>query len=394
MFLSRRTPQLSRGESLAVGIALLGLMLRLWIAASTFGTNDMHYWAEFAHAVDRFGPVGIYGHDEFAAQYNHPPLIGLFLLLVNALVSIGLPFTLVMRIPSCLADAATCWLLFRMVSDRLGERAGLSAALTFALSPAAVVVAGFHGNTDPVFVSLALAACWLLPRRPLAAGVALALAMSIKVVPVVAVPALVIAAFRQDVTHGRRLVIAFVSTAALTWGPAVVLAPTQVFDQVIAYRGINFTEWGIPEFLRWASAGSAAQAYAEHAGLPLAAAVATGAGWLVWRARTPPATAVGIGLCAFLVFTPAFAMQYLVWPLAFAYTVSLRLAVISNAAISIFVLVVYSHWNGAWPGNWFEARATPFWRVDLPLMCLSWLTLVALLSEAVGLSSRRARAGR
>lgn len=139
-----------------VAVIVAGVGLRLLVAATTFGTNDVHYWTEFALGVREYGPIGIYGHLDFSAPYNHPPLIGVFLLVVGPVADAGVSLPLLVRLPACLADGVTCWLVFRWVNERYGMNRALGVAVTLALSPALVIVSGFHGNTDPVFIALLL----------------------------------------------------------------------------------------------------------------------------------------------------------------------------------------------------------------------------------------------
>ena len=50
--------------------AVLGTLVKILVAGSTLGTDDVHYWADFADgAVDR-GPIGIYALDFTESLYN------------------------------------------------------------------------------------------------------------------------------------------------------------------------------------------------------------------------------------------------------------------------------------------------------------------------------------
>src|SRR5687768_14038900 len=73
--------------------ALAATVAKLYLAATSSGTNDVVYWTEFAAGVEEFGPIGIYGQ-AFEAPYNHPPLVGWLLELGNVGQSLGLELPL------------------------------------------------------------------------------------------------------------------------------------------------------------------------------------------------------------------------------------------------------------------------------------------------------------
>ena len=64
------------------------------------------------------------------------------------------------------------------------------------MEPVRILVSGYHGNTDAVYAMLSLLAVYLLQdrNRPLLAGLALGLAINIKLIPVLLIPPLVLAA--------------------------------------------------------------------------------------------------------------------------------------------------------------------------------------------------------
>ncbi len=68
---------------LVLGLALLLLALKCVIAARTYGTNDIRHWTDFVNGVAERGPVGVYGITFERSFYNHPPVIGYFLQLVD-----------------------------------------------------------------------------------------------------------------------------------------------------------------------------------------------------------------------------------------------------------------------------------------------------------------------
>jgi Gpi18-like mannosyltransferase len=158
-----------------LSVAAIVLILKLWVAATTFGTNDVHYWQSFAAAVRRVGPIKIYalpwsfspvnGH-VLAAPYNHPPLIGWMLVVVNHLVWHGFSFPFLIRLPASVADMVTTLVIFELLRVWRNLREATAAALLVACSPVLFIISGFHGNTDPVFVMFTLLSAYLLISRP------------------------------------------------------------------------------------------------------------------------------------------------------------------------------------------------------------------------------------
>jgi hypothetical protein len=197
--------------------------------------------------------VGIYGHEFQACTTT--PLAGLLLVCINFLVDgsvAGLPFLI--RVPASLADLATAVLVFELVRLRRPVRAAGLAALAVAVSPVLFVVSGFHGNTDPVFVMFALLSVYLLAvwGWAAAAGLCFAASVSIKLVPIVLGPVLLLAAARMG---WRRLVAFGLGGAALflpVWGPVLLTRWPEFRENVLGYQGIRVREWGLVPLAKWA----------------------------------------------------------------------------------------------------------------------------------------------
>ncbi len=243
---------LGRARMLVLGVALLVTAVKLVVATGTAGTLDMRHWVEFAAGVGRLGPIGVYtGH--YGAVFNHPPLIGWWLELVNAADAHGFSLRLMIRLPAILADIASALLVLELVRTRRGLGEGKLAGVLVALSPILIVVSGYHGNTDPVFVMLTVLAAYLLVdrRAPFWAGVAIGLAVSVKLVPVVALPALVVIAWRRR--NLSRLALGGAGVFVFVWLPAVLGQWSALKANVLDYAGSNQGEsqWGLGQLFRW-----------------------------------------------------------------------------------------------------------------------------------------------
>jgi 4-amino-4-deoxy-L-arabinose transferase-like glycosyltransferase len=375
---------------LAVALAgLVALVFKLAIAANTFGTDDVHSFIGFAKAIREFGPVGIYGQDISPLLYNHGPLTSWLLMAINGLVDLGLgdvPFWL--RVPASLADSVTALAVFELVRLRRSVREAGIAAILLVLSPVLIVISGFHGNTDPVFVMFCLVSVYLLVVRPstastVAAGACLALALSIKLPPVVLVPVLAVVAWRSG---GLRRLLMFAAGGGavllVLWGPVVATEWTGFSKNVLSYGGVWARPWGVPQIIEWLQVSPRWTDLLVGPGryviLLVASLVPAVLVWLRPKAVVP---AVGLPLVLFLFLSPAFGPQYLVWPLAGAYLINTWAATAYSMAGSAMVLQIYDHWNSAYPWNWYEARASITQGREFVYMVATWeaLGVVALI---------------
>src|SRR5258706_12059545 len=122
-----------RSIAVSVLVVLIGELVMAW---ATRGTPDVDIWQAFARTVDRVGPIDIYSlriEDAGLMVYNHPPLIGWLLMVVNAGVDVGVPFGFMIRLPSILAHAVTTLLVFAILRTRVAERVARYSALLVAV---------------------------------------------------------------------------------------------------------------------------------------------------------------------------------------------------------------------------------------------------------------------
>ena len=366
---------------IVLAVALSSSVLKLVIASQTFGTNDVHYWTEFADGVRKFGPVGVYGHSFSFEVYNHPPLAGWMLSTINFLTDRGLDLPFLIRVPASVADVGTALLLFEILRRRVAVREATAASVLFSISPLMVIVSGFHGNTDAVFVFASVLTLYLIAMRGhfVRGGIAFGLAVSIKLVPVVLAPLLLVLLVRRGLAPTVRFAAGGLAVFLVLWVPVLVLRGPEFVDQVLGYSGIGLTEWGVPEFLkRFGISDAHVGSIRDHSRLPVLLAASLVPAMVVWRRPEAWVMASGLSFCIFLLLSPAFGMQYLVWALAPAYLVNWQRATAYNAAASVFAYAVYAHWSGNVWWHWYEARATPFSRGQLVLMTVTWSSLLLM----------------
>ena len=287
------------------------------VAGTTAGTNDIGHWTFFAGNVHALGPIDIYS-TRFPVPFNHPPLIGWLLVAVNAISAHGPSVRFLIRAPASIADVATALLVFELMRRRRGLTEATVAGLVVAFSPVLFVISGFHGNTDPLFVMFALLSAYLVVSdRPFWAGVSAAVALSIKLVPVVALPVLVVALFR-DRRRLSRAAIGFFALLVPLWGPVIALQWAGFKRNVLDYDGLvpRESRWGIVDFARHTHIPGLVDLLVGPGRFAALAISALVPAYLVLKRRDEVATGVGLSLALFLLLTTNFGTQYLAWAAA------------------------------------------------------------------------------
>lgn len=364
---------------------IVASIFKIVVAATTFGTSDVARWMDFAAGVAKVGPVSIYrlSFDSFynvaienhPPLYNHPPLIGYLLQAINAATRRGLAFPLAIRIPAIAADVVTPFIVLELLRRRRTLLESFAAAASVAVSPALFVISGFHGNTDPVFVMFALLSVYLLVDRqaPALAGLSIAIALGVKIVPIVIVPTLVVFA----VTVGWRTALRFCLGAgaflALTWGPVILHAWQPFRDHVLGYSG-GHRAWGLAQLARW-SGHPAWAVWTRGPGRFVIVLVVAGlpAVLVLWRpGRVVEASA--LALTGLLLLSPAFATRYMVWALAPAYLLSFSAATAFNLVASCLLIEVYNRWCRGLP--WYLADDSAFTTREVLVAFAAWVALL------------------
>lgn len=338
---------------LVLVIALVAFGLKLIVAARTYGTNDIRHWTDFVNGVASRGPVGVYGITFERSFYNHPPVIGYFLQLVDFGRHHGVSIGFSIRSVASLADVGSALLVFELLRRRRSLREASWAAALVAVSPVLFIISGFHGNTDPIFVLFTLLALYLLADRdkPLAGGLSMGVAIGIKIVPVVAIPALLVLAF----TKGRRPLLrfgaGFLAAFGISWLPALIREGTPLREHVLGYAGSGISQWGLIQIGHWFNDPGWADFLTGSGRFPVVMLCALVPAALVWRRPARAAEAVGLSLVSFLFLSPAFGCQYLVWAVAAAYLLNFGWATVYNLGAGLVLFKVYTRWSHGFPWN-------------------------------------------
>ncbi|WP_251022755.1 hypothetical protein [Streptomyces sp. ISL-10] len=364
------TLDVRRARAVVVAVSALAFVAKMVYAAQSRGPADVRIFNAFARGIAQAGPLRIYEHPmPHLPVYNHPPLASWMLLGLDELEQLGIPFGSLIRAPACLADFVSALLVFEILRRRRSTGTARACALVCALSPVLFATSGYHGNTDSVAVMFAVLAAWLLVdrRAPLAAGVAAAVAVSIKLIPVVAIPALAVTAFRA----GRPALVRFGAGLAAVllalWGPVLMTVPEPLRQKVLEYKGGRARLWGFVRFADWMGA-SDEFITALHSDFHLVfvlVCMAAGA-WLAWVRPTAPAYAVALSLTLLLLLSTGSAVQYLAWPVVGLCLFGLWEGAAFGVLVGVVTVFVYS---GASAVRWND------WALNLA--ALGWLLLAA-----------------
>ena len=405
-------PLIAKPDRSSIWIAaavLVALFLKLYLASSTFGTNDVVSFYDFGRSLTQDGLERTYAKSHLAptptdegllwthsptTAFNHPPLVAYYLRLIYRLDHLpvfeanNISFPLLLRLPGILADAVVVLVLARW---RKRLRLPLWSLVALALSPAALMVSGFHGNTDPVMVMfLVLAASMCLRRAPVWCGLLLAISCQIKIIPLVTLPIFAFFWFARGKT--LRFGLPFAAASILLCIEPLLSFPALLFRNVLSYGGFAGS-WGITYLHRLA--GPAFGAGADTGSLAIQAITVTGLKIVVvtcvvtlaWRRRKLAADglfqSLALAWLIFFSFSPAAAPQYMVWLIPFVLVLSPAIAACLVASTSVFLFVFYNTtakglpWHIAISTEATDAAVTP-WTVLPWLVCIGALVVLSM----------------
>lgn len=390
-----------------IGVVIaVGTIIRLWLALVTDGTNDVTTWLAFADAAGQMGALDLYEVQQWPGvplfDFNHGPLTAWILKAAAPLLIDNPAAATWIRVPSIIADAASALMAVVLVRRANRPDRRVLAASIVALNPVLILVSGFHGNTDSVFVALTLlASVWLGRNQPHLAGLAFAAAVGIKVVPLLVLPVFFMSIGR--VADRRRFAGWFVAASAALWIPPFILSTEAVVREVFLYRGPHgwiphriLDGLGVLDAVPWFQDAWLAGVFSLVLGVAL-------------RVRTDPVMsrefASGLAFLVFLVLATGFGVQYLAWPVVFLAISAPRLAIVTSTVSGVFMYASYALWSGGGfaIGHADLWSADPLWTpVTIGLMQATWTVLAgaAWLMWRAGVrrsesgSRRRSAAGR
>jgi hypothetical protein len=374
--------------------AVCVLATKIVIAYNTYGTNDAITFEADIAKLETAGPEALYREGVepepgFRQAFSHSPAVIHGLLLLNRLANhSGLPVRFWLRVCCAFADLASLWLLWKM---GVRSRAGL---LLTALSPVSLMISGFHVNTDPLVVCAVLCSAWLVQSRRFAwAGAALGVALSLKLIALVFLPALAIAtgAKRSATIAG----VAFVCFYGLSL-PFIWEFPRTIGTSMLTYQG-PYQSWGIPGILLLFGPRPVDPLYKQTRKYVALAMVGMAAVVVRRRGRREDILCnCGLSAALFLLFTPGFGVQYLTYLVPWL-AVTRGFIVAGFGAISGgFMIALYTWGSNGFP--WYLANF--FLRPYMPthvffLGLLTWIAIgiVAIEFAAIVMKKRYSTAG-
>lgn len=353
---------------LLVAVIAVSFALKIALAVSTYGTNDALTWeaniekihTDGALALYRDGAVPTHGGERFSKQqFSHPPFMVRVITAWGWLADrTGFPMRFWIRLTCSLADVASVILLLRIL-NALHMRFSPVAVVLVILSPISILVSGFHVNTDPIMVSFVLLSIYLIQQRSPAwvAGCAMGMAINIKIVPILFIPAACL--YLRD----WKKAIGFATGAGLVFLtgslPEIVQDPLLIWNGLSGYSstprmwGFSRLSWALlPEYLY--------TVYSHSTKTAMLLALFGLSVWMNMKKSIPLIFQIACVAFLLLSLTPGFGVQYLAWLVPWTALLSLRQAIIFHAASGVFLLAFY---HRASRGLWYLANTfdTPVW---------------------------------
>jgi uncharacterized membrane protein len=355
------------GLTPVVWIAAIAFAIKVAMAFFTYGTVDVSTFRLDAITdyvtLYRDGVYYVVRGKPFPVQvFSHPPSMLHVLHFWHFLEGLtGLPLQFWMRLSCAVADVVSLSLVW-MIGRRVPVlRITPLSLMLIAACPISIVVSGFHGNTDPIMVSLLLASIYFVDQKPSVAGLFFGLAMCIKIVPVIFGLAFLL------YLPSLRSRLGFVASAAAVFiaagMPYFFFEPVAIFRGFVSYSGQQWVTsmlldaFGVPPIAH----------KLLFFGLVLALTLA--------MRRAPLFTQVGTVTLLFLAFAPGFAIQYLAWGVPFVACLGVRSMLAYHLLPGAFLIRLYTMWCDGFP--WYRAddSTPPRGHLEIALGISCWVSI-------------------
>jgi hypothetical protein len=316
----------SRNRIPVVGSMVIAGGLRIAFAALTSQSYTPHdvrsYFLTTAQLLlQGKDPV----HDMAGRQWN-------FLELMPAIHAIelktGLAWVYAVKIAPIAADLVLVWLVARFAGSD-----GRTRALQYAVNPLSLLVVSLHGQVEPIALALALTGVLLIKKgRPVLGGVFLGAAVAAKTWPVVILIAVLPL---RNLPKLVRIIAGSAIVPVVCLLAGVLLLDTQLLPDlrhILGYSSfVSLWTWSGT----YIALGHENQVgYGSDLGRPGTALVLVGVVvvLLLLRRREPEVRALAV-LCAVLICSSGFGVQYLLWvlPLMMAISGPIRVGYVLGA---------------------------------------------------------------
>jgi hypothetical protein len=294
-----------------LGIALLGIAARLWLWWFSIGSNDVRIWNTHALHVLADGLARSYQKYQTFPQFNHPPLMAWYA--AQARLWSGdniLQFARLIKLPGLAGEGLTMWALWRFAGPR--------AFAVYACQPAAILVSGFHGNSDCLYAALVLVSALAFEKENYwLSGLLWSVSLNVKLLPLALVPMVFLGPPNRKAL--ARLA-AGLALGMIPFLPAAWTAGRAMYHNIVAYNSLP-DNWGLMALL---SGGAAMEWCGSICG-------GVREWWLVYGRYAVVLSIVGVGILSrlrgrmtmpeqaavgtalFLLLAPGFGVQYVVF---------------------------------------------------------------------------------
>ncbi len=381
---------MSRFWLIAVALtALLALLFKLYLALTSEGSADVVGFADHLAKIRELGGTGAYYvRGPFNNPFNSPPFMIHVIKAWGWLnETTGINFSFWLRLPGILADTGSLILAWRLLklAPLLPRSPWL--LLLLAVCPVSMMVSGYHGSTDSLMIFFVLASIYLIEKgeRLWLAGLALGLAVNIKVAPLMLAPAIYfyLPAMRKRIAYFGVAAAVFLAGSV----PYLLLDPL-ILKNVFGYESL-YGQWGwsvlmerwyweAPRYLNPPHDVTGIHAIFAAIGksiMLIAILIASYRMNARERGKPPLILQCGFIITLFLFLTPGFGIQYLVWLVPFVIALDLWPTLLFYLTAGIYQLMGYTCWAyRTTPPHFCLERDTAFY-----VMLLGWCPLALLL---------------
>lgn len=377
-----------------LGILVISTMLKI-VFALVGDTGDT---GAFDHATQLF----LRGNEVYSnpTVYLSPPPFFLHFLSYVRLPTdaVGIPFQLAWKFPSIFADVGITILIF-VVSrqNRVSMTQSLRNSAYYAFNPITLFVSGFHGQAESTWVFLILLSWFVLTRyrRLVGSAVIAGVALAYKLPALLLIPGLILLVpGSKKIVFVSIMLIVFV----LSLLPELVTTYPALKKQVFEYNSAVGI-YGVTGILSKVTRSDIAPELIRGSTPILKKITAFVSlffllGFLLQKKKDFLSLCLSI-LGVFLVFTPGFATQYLLWPLPFIILVSPK----RLTSYSVLVTFCFLHTYGlpialiSRPLGWLQTAVYYKTKMLYPydFYYLVWIMLMLMIREDVAGTMRQYR---
>jgi Dolichyl-phosphate-mannose-protein mannosyltransferase len=356
------TPNTVRSDELSrywlgaiITATLLGTLIKLYFAFFTTGSADVAGYVDYVAKIHQYGVRAYYYIGPANNTFNNPPFMIHALRALDWLATkTHLSFPFCLRLVSTLADVGTIAVMWRVAGNFMPRRSAALLVVLLAVCPIAIVISGFHGSTASEMVFLLVLSVYLLEEknRVALAGAIFGMALNVKI------SALMLALAMLLYLPGWRDRAKFAGAAAAVFLigslPYLLQEPRIIAKAVLGYSSI-YSNWGwtslmvrwypeAPQYVREPFEVKGIHGVFASTAKWLILVLILGASFAMNRLKTRPSLFLQCGLIItiFLVLTPGYGSQYVMWLLPWVVILGLRPAIIYYAAGSIYTVITYA----------------------------------------------------